>query len=61
MYKDFIKQSGIEMIPILVLLLFLIIFIVVFIVVLRYRKSFMDEMSNMPLDNEKTKSNNYEK
>lgn len=53
MFKDIIKQeAGIEIYPLISLTVFTLFFIVLIIVTVRYRKSFIDQASMLPLDEE---------
>ncbi len=51
--------SGIEIYPIISLLLFFIVFITMLIYVYKIPKKSIEEISNLPLDND-SKNNNYE-
>jgi len=51
--------SGVEIYPIISLLLFFIVFITMLIYVYKIPKKSIEEISNLPLDND-SKNNNYE-
>lgn len=53
MFKDIIKQeAGIEIYPLISLTVFTIFFVVLIIMTVRYRKSFIEQASMLPLDGE---------
>ncbi len=52
---------GIEIYPIISLLLFFIVFVTMLIIVIKMPKNSLDEISQLPLDNEtNSKQNNHE-
>ncbi|VAW25933.1 hypothetical protein MNBD_BACTEROID04-740 [hydrothermal vent metagenome] len=58
---SFDGMDGIEIYPIISLLLFFIVFITMFIIVIKLPKNKIDEISQLPLENEtNSKQNNYE-
>jgi len=58
---NFDGMNGIEIYPIISLVLFFIVFITMFIIVMNISKKRIDEVSNLPLeDDTKNKENNYE-
>jgi cytochrome c oxidase cbb3-type subunit 4 len=53
--------DGIEIYPIISLLLFFIVFVTMLIIVIKMPKNRIDEISQLPLDNDtNTKENNHE-
>lgn len=61
----FIKHNlatidGVEIYPIISLLIFFIVFITMFVVVMKFPKKEMDDVSQLPLDNENIKETNNE-
>ena len=61
MFKDIIKQeAGIEIYPLISLTIFTLFFVVLIIMTVRYRKSFIEEISMLPLDDEKGENQNTE-
>lgn len=58
---NFDGMEGIEIYPIISLLLFFLVFITMLIIVIKMPKKNIDEISQLPLDNDtNTKENNYE-
>ncbi|MEN8186383.1 MAG: CcoQ/FixQ family Cbb3-type cytochrome c oxidase assembly chaperone [Bacteroidota bacterium] len=51
--------TGVEIYPIISLLLFFVVFTAMLIIVLRMPKKNIDDLSNLPFDND-IKNNNYE-
>ena len=51
--------SGVEIYPIISLLLFFLVFVTMLLIVLKMPKKNIDELSNLPLDNDK-KNNSHE-
>jgi cytochrome c oxidase cbb3-type subunit 4 len=61
MFKDFIKeQAGVQLYPIVSLLMFVVFFVALSLRAMMYKKPELEEMSNIPLDNETADSNIYE-
>ena len=58
---NFDGLDGVEIYPIISLLLFFIVFITMLIIVIKLPKKNIDEISQLPLDNDtNSKENNYE-
>lgn len=58
---NFDGMDGVEIYPIISLLLFFIVFITMLIIVIKMPKKNIDEISQLPLDNDtNSKENNYE-
>jgi hypothetical protein len=58
---NFDGMDGVEIYPIISLLLFFIVFITMLFVVIKMPKKNIDEISQLPLDNDtNSKENNYE-
>ncbi|AMC09929.1 hypothetical protein Lupro_01050 [Lutibacter profundi] len=58
---NFDGMDGIEIYPIISLLLFFIVFITMFIIVIKLPKNKIDEISQLPLENDtNSKENNHE-
>jgi cytochrome c oxidase cbb3-type subunit 4 len=58
---NFDGMEGIEIYPIISLLMFFIVFITMLIIVIKMPKKNIDEISQLPLDNDtNSKENNYE-
>jgi hypothetical protein len=58
---NFDGMDGVEIYPIISLLLFFTVFITMLIIVIKMPKKNIDEISQLPLDNEtNSKENNYE-
>jgi cytochrome c oxidase cbb3-type subunit IV len=58
---NFDGMEGVEIYPIISLLLFFIVFITMLIIVIKLPKKNIDEISQLPLDNDtNSKENNYE-
>ena len=58
---NFDGMSGIEIYPIISLLLFFIVFVTMLIIVIKMPKNRIDELSQLPLDNDtNSKENNHE-
>lgn len=58
---NFDGMEGVEIYPIISLLMFFIIFITMLIIVIKLPKKNIDEISQLPLDNDtNSKENNYE-
>ena len=58
---NFDGMDGVEIYPIISLLLFFIVFITMLIIVIKLPKKNIDEISQLPLDNDtNSKENNYE-
>ncbi|MFZ2282670.1 MAG: CcoQ/FixQ family Cbb3-type cytochrome c oxidase assembly chaperone [Lutibacter sp.] len=54
-------MNGIEIYPIISLLLFFIVFVTMLIIVIKMPKNRIDELSQLPLDNDtNSKENNHE-
>ena len=53
MFKDFIKeQAGMQFYPVISLVTFVVFFVALSARAIMYRKKELDEMSNIPLDND---------
>jgi len=58
---NFDGMDGVEIYPIISLLLFFIVFVSMLIIVIKMPKKNIDEISQLPLDNDtNSKENNYE-
>lgn len=58
---NFDGMDGVEIYPIISLLLFFIVFVTMLIIVIKMPKKNIDEISQLPLDNDtNSKENNYE-
>lgn len=58
---NFDGMDGVEIYPIISLLLFFIVFVTMLVLVIKMPKSSIDEVSQLPLDNEtNSKENNHE-
>ncbi len=58
---NFDGMDGIEIYPIISLLLFFIVFVTMLIIVIKMPKNRIEEISQLPLDNDtNSKENNYE-
>lgn len=58
---NFDGMEGVEIYPIISLLLFFIVFVTMLIIVIKMPKKNIDEISQLPLDNDtNNKENNYE-
>ncbi|HEY9221654.1 MAG: cytochrome C oxidase Cbb3 [Flavobacteria bacterium RIFCSPLOWO2_12_FULL_35_11] len=58
---NFDGMNGIEIYPIISLLLFFIVFVTMLIIVIKMPKNRIDELSQLPLDNDtNSKENNHE-
>jgi hypothetical protein len=58
---NFDGMDGIEIYPIISLLLFFIVFVTMLIIVIKMPKNRIDELSQLPLDNDtNSKENNHE-
>lgn len=58
---NFDGMEGIEIYPIISLLLFFMVFVTMLIIVIKMPKKNIDEISQLPLDNDtNSKENNYE-
>ncbi len=58
---NFEGMEGIEIYPIISLLLFFIVFVTMLIIVIKMPKKNIEEISQLPLDNDtNSKENNYE-
>jgi len=58
---NFDGMEGVEIYPIISLLLFFLVFVTMLIIVIKMPKKNIDEISQLPLDNDtNSKENNYE-